>query len=1498
MSILAIVLKRRVFCSPAIFQRALLTGLILTFTGGTAQLMAQEAVPHPFRQLAIEGGIWHLNTPDEKVLADASAKTEKSRLILSRDGVITDISQNSVIPPGTSILDAAGLHIYPGWINAGLPSGLEQNIPLMPMQEMGLEQTSLAHLPSDLRTGFTPDFDVMSRLPREFAGTSKLRGAGFTTVAIWPSGRICNGQGVLLQLGDKPPREEWLGTGAGQVFEFSPQSFGVYPSTVMGQVALFRQVWLDAMRHEQHLKLAASGTPGLSRPPKDAGWESLIEFKQSGRPAVIIADTANDIERAIRLGEEHGLKVIIWGGKEARQQIELLKSTQTPVILALNADDAPKVEESPAGLAGRGKKPPKDVQENSLLEYQEELDLAGTLLRSGIRVGLSSRRFSDQPQKFLGVIRKMIERGLKEEEAVALLTSESAQILGQEQQLGSIAPGKLANFTILNGPISNAKSVVRYVVIGGRVFEFSHEAKPLSESGKADDGKAAGSDSNNAGLVSGEWRVKSTATENSLMATLSIVQTGDRLTGRFSSEQGDGRIKQGTVKGQEVEFVVSIGAGDRDVTLEFKGTVRGNTMTGKLKSLFGTAIDFTAERKPQSTKIDGSAALQAIEVTTIEESGDSKNEKPQKPADALKPMHLETAQSEKDAQEKAAVAKKLPLELKADRQRRPPSTGGNVLIKGGTVLTGTGQSLAGHAVLIQAGRITAIGTDISAPDGTTVIDATGQFVVPGQIDTHSHMMMGRGLGGVNEATNSITCEVRVRDIVDGTDPDSYRWLATGLTTARLLHGSANTIGGQDAVVQMKIGASTHDHLFPFSRQGVKFALGENVKRKNGRFPNTRLGVEATITRAFVESLDYRSRWMAYDRLSAEEKAKTLPPRRDLRLEALSKILAGEILIHSHCYRSDEILMLLRVASSHGIRIQSLQHVLEGFKIAPEIAAHGASTSTFADHWAYKVEAYDATPYNAAMLLQAGASVVIKSDFPVTPNALNHEAAKSIRHGNVPPEVALQFVTRNPARELGIDEHVGTIEVGKLGDVAIFNTHPMSGFSRCEKTFIGGEWYFDRSRQPAVMSEAAAKASEKIPAPDWPPAEKRLPVMEWPENLGKEYLLVNCEIHPVDQPKIKLGMIHIKEGKILALGEKLEADPSITRIDLQGRRVFPGMIDASTTVGITEISQLSVTSDYSEIGQFQPDLAAAAAVNPDSEHIFTARSGGITLAGLSPQGGRISGQNSIIALQGWTSAEMTLLRDAGLQIQWPGGDANEVAIRELKAMFTAARTYAAAMSKSPESLLTQRDLRLEAMIPYASGEKKVFIEANTEKQIAEALLFIEAEKLQAVITGGADAWKLADELATRKVPVIVGGVIRRPIHSWDPFDACYANAGRLHEAGVKIAFRSDGAPDSRNTPFHAATSVAYGLPENEAIKAITISAAEILGIGELTGSITPGKRADLVIADGSILLQGTQIHGVLIGGTAVPIDSRQHRLAKKYQARLPKPAQGGFEVRIP
>ncbi|HEY1375714.1 MAG TPA: amidohydrolase family protein, partial [Gemmataceae bacterium] len=313
-------------------------------------------------------------------------------------------------------------------------------------------------------------------------------------------------------------------------------------------------------------------------------------------------------------------------------------------------------------------------------------------------------------------------------------------------------------------------------------------------------------------------------------------------------------------------------------------------------------------------------------------------------------------------------------EIEADR-KPALQTGGNVLIRGATVLTVTNGTLPAADVLVRGGKIAAVGPNLAADPGMAVIEAAGMFVMPGIIDTHSHYAVS---GGVNEFSLSVVPEVRIRDVIEGEDVQIYRALAGGVTTARILHGSANCIGGQDAVLKMKYGRPGRELIVTDGPRGVKFALGENVKRTDGRFPNTRLGVEAVLVRAFTEAQEYRKTWDEYEQAKRDGKP-AAEPRRDLRLEALSDILKGDLKVHCHCYRADEILMLLRVADRFDVKVQSLQHVLEGYKVAPEIARHGASVSLFSDWWAYKIEAYDAIPYGARLLRDSGVSVCLKSD---------------------------------------------------------------------------------------------------------------------------------------------------------------------------------------------------------------------------------------------------------------------------------------------------------------------------------------------------------------------------------------------------------------------------------------------------------------------------------------------------------------------------------------
>ncbi len=393
-----------------------------------------------------------------------------------------------------------------------------------------------------------------------------------------------------------------------------------------------------------------------------------------------------------------------------------------------------------------------------------------------------------------------------------------------------------------------------------------------------------------------------------------------------------------------------------------------------------------------------------------------------------------------------------------------------VLIQNATVLTVTKGTLSRGAVLIRDGKIAEVGDKIMAPPGTKIIDANGQYIMPGIIDCHSHI----AADSINESSVSVASMVGISDVLNPEAIAIYRALAGGVTTANILHGSADSIGGKCTVIKMRWGKSASELIFEGAMPGIKFALGENPKRRgsapgapqgpapNLRYPATRMGVEDVIREAFTQAKAYQKEWNVYRAKTAAGET-ILPPRRDLKLESLVEVLEGKRLVHAHCYRADEILMLLRVADEFGFKIRTLQHVLEGYKVAKEIAAHGAGASTFSDWWAYKIEAFDAIPYNAAVMMRKGVLVSLNSDDAELMRHLNTEAAKTLKYGGLSEDEALSLITINPARQLMIDNRVGSIEAGKDADLVIYDKHPLSNYAKVQKVFIDGSLYFDRDK---------------------------------------------------------------------------------------------------------------------------------------------------------------------------------------------------------------------------------------------------------------------------------------------------------------------------------------------------------------------------------------------------------------------------------------------------
>jgi imidazolonepropionase-like amidohydrolase len=396
------------------------------------------------------------------------------------------------------------------------------------------------------------------------------------------------------------------------------------------------------------------------------------------------------------------------------------------------------------------------------------------------------------------------------------------------------------------------------------------------------------------------------------------------------------------------------------------------------------------------------------------------------------------------------------------------------LIKNGTILTITNGTIEGGDVLIRDGKIAEVGKGLTAPAGAKVIDATGQYVMPGIIDCHSHIAVA---GSVNEGSVSVSSMANIADVLNPEDIDIYRDLAGGVTAANVLHGSANSIGGQTQVIKLRWGKPAKDLPYEGALPGIKFALGENPKRAGGggrggtrRYPATRMGVMDVMREAFSEALDYKKAWDEYDRRKAAGEPNLIPPRRDLKLEPLLEVLQGKRLVHIHCYRADEILQMMRVAEEFHFQVATFQHVLEGYKVADEIAKHGAGGSTFSDWWAYKVEAYDAIPYNAALMTERGIVVSINSDDASEATHLNQEAAKTMKWGGLSHDEALKLVTLNPAIQLHIADRVGSIETGKDADIDIYDKDPLSVYAVAQKVLIDGQVYFDRKQDLARRAD--------------------------------------------------------------------------------------------------------------------------------------------------------------------------------------------------------------------------------------------------------------------------------------------------------------------------------------------------------------------------------------------------------------------------------------------
>ena len=992
-------------------------------------LMHALFIVHVLAQTAPAEGI-RQNTPTVHAfikgrIVQAPGKTLENASLVIRDGIISSVGSAS-IPQDARVWDMKGMTIYPGLIDAYSEYGL-------PKPSQALQAGTRPRQPQPVETRGAASWTdaIMSQqnvaelfLPDEKAA-EKLRSQGFTTALIVPTKGNLKGTSALVNLGDRKPNDVILRTGVAHHVRLSVEPRReTYPTSLMGVIALVRQTLLDAEWYQKALE-AYRKKPSLQRPETNESLAALKDVPRGAMPVVIETSDDLDFLRAQAIGKEFGLNLIVLGSGYEYRLLQAIAATQRDVILPLNFLEIPAVQTPEEAL---------DVSLAELRHWDEAPENPKRLQEAGVHFALTSALLKDKGM-FLSQLRKAVQRGLTKDAALAALTATPARMFGVENRLGSLEPGKLANFVITSGDLFEEKTTVREIWIDGIRYEVKRapEVDPR-----------------------GTWSF-----------ALAGQAPGDTMLLKI---RGEPEELQGIMKIKEDVKLSAVTLSASRLMLAFPGDSVGYPGIVRMAAVVSAqTLEGTGEWP------DGKAfSWSGTRVLPFVSEPDSAKQKPVPPA-------------------------LFPRVYPPGEFGRPavPDQHAAVLVKNTTVWTcGPEGRIENGDVLFEKGKVKKVGRNISAPAGAAVIDGTGKHVTPGIIDAHSHMAES---GDVNEASRAVSAEVRMADIIDCSDIDIYRALAGGTTEAHVLHGSANPIGGQGQLIKLRWGMLPEELKFEGAPPTIKFALGENVKQANWpegsskRYPQTRMGVEQTIRDEFRAALDYEKAWKRF-----EEDKTGIPPRRNLELEAILEVLHGKRLVNCHAYRQDEILMMMRLAEEFGFRIRTFEHILEGYKVADVMAKHGAGGSTFSDWWGYKLEVYDAIPYNGALMHDQGVLVSFNSDSDELSRRLNWDAAKAVKYGGLTEEEALKLVTINPARQLKVDSRVGSLEPGKDADFVIWSGSPLSVYSHCEQTWIDGRKYFDREedrrlyeegqRQRAVLVQKALqtkKAPGAVPGPGKP-----------------------------------------------------------------------------------------------------------------------------------------------------------------------------------------------------------------------------------------------------------------------------------------------------------------------------------------------------------------------------------------------------------------------------
>lgn len=941
------------------------------------------------------------------IIRDAYTRITNATLLI-RKKKIEAIGNNIPIPKDAVVIDCRDKYIYPSFIDLYSDYGISAPKRAMAARNPFAGTQFLSNTPGAFgwNQAIKPEVNGSDLFDADNEAAAPLRNAGFGTVLTHQHDGIARGTGTLVTLANESDNLVMLKEKASAHYSLSKgTSTQSYPSSLMGVIALLRQTYLDAAWYK-------------SLPPEEGKNLSLEAWNnEQSLPQIFEANDKWNCLRATRIANEFGVTYILKAGGNEYQRIKEMAATKAAFILPLNFPD------------------PMDLSDPQTARYVSLGDMKNWELapsnpaafeKAGITFCLTADGLKS-PKAFMGNLRKAMEAGLSEKAALEALTKNPATLLGVYNEVGSLEAGKLANFLITSKPVFDEKSEILQNWVQGEKYGIN----------EADWNPVSGIYTLTISSENGTRQNYSLHVKSSSSASLI---DKDTLQAQFSYNGKLVQLSFSPVPAKKPEATSPAGAANKAEAAPKKG--RTPAPAGPLVRLSGVSNDPHAWQGTGLDTAGNSVYWTASYIKEAVADNDKPHKKPQATTDEV---NYPLGAYGWDA---------LPVQK-------------DLLIKNATVWTSEKEGILKNTdVLVRNGKIAAIGKNLQA-GSATVIDGTGKHLTPGIIDEHSHI----AVASINESGQSVTSEVRIQDNLNPDDISIYRELSGGVTCAQILHGSANTIGGQSQLIKLRWGVNDTALRFEGAAPFIKFALGENVKRtralNNNRFPNTRMGVEEVLADAFTRARDYENAIKKYN--SRPKNSNLLPVRRDLELDALTEILNGKRFITSHSYVQSEITAAMRVAERFGFRYNTFTHVLEGYKIADKLKAHGANASTFSDWFNYKMEVIDAIPQNAAIMHKAGLNVAINSDDAEMARRLNQEAAKSIKYG-LSEEDALKMVTINPATMLHIADRTGSIKTGKDADLVLWTDNPLSIYARAQTTIIDGIIYYSMERDAQLRKQ--------------------------------------------------------------------------------------------------------------------------------------------------------------------------------------------------------------------------------------------------------------------------------------------------------------------------------------------------------------------------------------------------------------------------------------------